>query len=300
MRRWPALRLTGLAARPSAPAPAVSPTSLESIDETPGSADLVLLALADCDVAAIEERSDDEWQVCFGDDDARAQALAQLARVCPGVGAEPFDLDDGDWAARSQASLRAVRVGGLLIAPPWDVPAGVTAGQTHDGARVIVILPSMGFGTGHHATTRLCLAALQQVPLDGARVIDVGTGSGVLAIAASLLGAREVVGLDDDPDAVAAARENLDFNPQASVSLSVQDLRTLQETPFDLVTANLTGGLLIAAAPGLLALVRPGGRLILSGLMDHEADDVLRAFSACDVTARAQEDEWICATLQRR
>lgn len=286
MRRWPALRLFGVSTPPAGGA-------------APSVSDRVQVALADYDVAAIEEHSDDEWQVCFADDAARAQALAELARTCPEVRAEPCDLDDGDWAARSQASLRAVRVGGLLVAPPWDVPAGVTAGQSHDGARVIVILPSMGFGTGHHATTRLCLAALQQEPLDGSRVIDVGTGSGVLAIAASLLGAREVFGLDDDPDAIAAARENLDFNPDATVSLTVQDLRTLQVTPFDLVTANLTGGLLIAAAQGLLSLVRPGGRLILSGLMEHEAADVLSAFAPCDVVSRAQEDEWICATLQR-
>jgi ribosomal protein L11 methyltransferase len=168
---------------------------------------------------------------------------------------------------------------------------------------VIVIQPSMGFGTGHHATTRLCLAALQNLDLKGQRVIDVGTGSGVLAIAASLLGADRVVAIDDDPDAIQAARENVTLNEGAKVETHVTDLRSFEsripnpESRFDIVLANLTGGLLIQAAERLQALARTGGHLVLSGFMAHEAADVLCAYSALAVRSRTDEDEWACVVL---
>jgi ribosomal protein L11 methyltransferase len=156
----------------------------------------------------------------------------------------------------------------------------------------------MGFGTGHHATTRLCLAALQQMDLRGKSVIDVGTGSGVLAIAASLLGAGQVIAFDDDPDAIANARENLELNPNARVTLSVADLRSSEHQAADVVVANLTGGLLIAAAATLGAQAAPAGHLILSGLMRTEEANVAAAFSGWRVDDRAEEDEWVCLILR--
>jgi ribosomal protein L11 methyltransferase len=226
-----------------------------------------------------------------------------------------IDVPDENWAARSQASLRAVRVGNIVVAPPWDVPAGPknrtrptgTTASAGPQSRtrpaqdlVIVIQPSMGFGTGHHATTRLCVAALQRLDLRGRSVLDVGTGSGVLAIAASLLGASRSVGIDDDGDAIAAARENLDLNPQAEVTLLVQDLRSTDVGSADIVIANLTGGLLMSAALTIQDFVTRGGSLVLSGLMTVEESDVLSAFPAWRVEHRLEEDEWLCLTLIRR
>ena len=164
----------------------------------------------------------------------------------------------------------------------------------------IAIQPSMGFGTGHHATTRLCLAALQKLDVRGHSAIDVGTGSGVLAIAARLLGASPVVAIDDDPDAIQSALENVELNPGADVDVRVVDLRTARLPRFDVVLANLTGGLLIQAARRLQDLAGPSGRLILSGFMHHEEAGVLDAFAAVAVVHRAEEEEWLCVTLQRR
>jgi ribosomal protein L11 methyltransferase len=255
-----------------------------------GPDDLFQAALADFDGAAIEELSDDRWRVFFPSAAVRDAALAALRQRFPHILLDAAAVADEDWAARSQAELRAVRAGALVVAPPWDVPS--------DAATVITILPSTGFGTGHHPTTRLCLQALQLVDVRGRSVLDVGTGSGVLAIAASRLGAADVVGIDDDADAVEAARANLALNPGARVTWRVGDFRREPLSGADIVLANLTGGLLVSAAGVLQQLTRAGGRLILSGVTADEAAAVLAAYRDRAIEHRAQEGGWICATLQ--
>jgi ribosomal protein L11 methyltransferase len=163
-----------------------------------------------------------------------------------------------------------------------------------------VIVPSMGFGTGHHVTTRLCLEALQALDLRGRTVLDVGTGSGVLAIAADLLGAARAIGIDCDADAIQSARENLALNPEARrVTFDLADLTSSSLPHADIVTANLTGALLVRAAPALAGAVRPGGTLILSGLLTHERDEVCRAFSSPAVTWEREEDGWVGLAVKK-
>jgi ribosomal protein L11 methyltransferase len=164
----------------------------------------------------------------------------------------------------------------------------------------VVILPSMGFGTGHHATTRLCLAALQQLDLAGRRVLDVGTGSGVLALAAVALGAAHAFGVDCDADAIASAQDNLPLNPALTgVSFAVQDLGRDPLPPSDVVTANLTGALLRRQAPTLMSAVAPGGYLIVSGLLASERTDVLAAFAPLDRVWDGTEEEWVGMCFRR-
>ena len=254
--------------------------------------DLVQAALIDFDVAAIDDNAPDLWRVFFHTHDARERAAASLRRQFTGLSVSAVDVPDEDWAARSQANLHAVRVGNIIVAPPWDV-------GRHSAPITIVIQPSMGFGTGHHPTTRLCLAHLQLLELRGQTVVDVGTGSGVLGMAASRLGATHVLAIDDDPDAIQSARENIDLNPGVEVTVGLVDVRRAMLRPFDAILANLTGGMLTAAAPALLALAAPRGLLILSGFLDSEERDVLAAFSPCTVEQRSQEDEWVCVTLLR-
>ena len=138
----------------------------------------------------------------------------------------------------------------------------------------------MGFGTGHHATTRLCLAALQRTPVAGAFVLDVGTGSGILAIAAARLGAAQARGIDFDADAIQSANENLTRNPEVrTVSFDVAR-RSAPDLPrADIVLANLTGALLARVAPTLLDALNPGGTLIVSGILEAEEETVRLAFS---------------------
>jgi ribosomal protein L11 methyltransferase len=163
----------------------------------------------------------------------------------------------------------------------------------------------MGFGTGHHATTRLCLAALQTLDLSNTSVLDVGTGSGVLAIAADRLGAARALGIDHDQDAVQAARENLALNPTARrVSFAVADLRTTPLPRAGVVTANLTGALLIETAADLLRAVEDGGALIVSGLLASERDEVVGALTApyvghARIVWEREEDGWVGLAVKK-
>jgi ribosomal protein L11 methylase PrmA len=164
---------------------------------------------------------------------------------------------------------------------------------------LIVIDPSMGFGTGHHATTRLCLALLQKTDVSGRRVIDIGTGSGVLALAAWALGASRVTALDNDPDALHNARENIARNGGADgIEVVEGDLAAAATLhPADVVLANLTAAVLRRHAAALQRLIVPGGTLIASGFSADEIDEIAQAFGVTPQDIAA-EGEWAALTLR--
>lgn len=268
----------------------------------PSSTDALLALLDDLCPTAIEEHAD-RWRVFFSSEDARGGALQALNAAH--YSAAAVDVDDEDWARRSQEGLGPVTVGRITVAPPWAT-AGLKSCTTTDQPPdpslqplLVVIEPSMGFGTGHHATTRLCLAALQAVEIAGRVVLDVGTGSGVLAIAADGLGARQAIGIDNDPDAVQSAARNLAFNPRARhVKFHVADLASADLPQADVVVANLTGALLARAAPQLVRALRPQGTLIVSGLLAGERQAVDAALAPATACWEGCEDEWIGLALR--
>ena len=230
--------------------------------------------------------------------DAAQRAVADQSRVS----AVAMDISDEDWARRSQENLKAIEAGGLIIAPPWDVPR---AGDKAEGKRpkadlpVIVIDPSTGFGTGHHETTRLCLLLLQQLEVRGARVLDIGTGSGVLALAAWKLGAGDVVAIDNDPDALDNARENIARNGAApSIDIIQDDLGGLRIQRADVVLANLTGAVLVRYAAELRSLAMDGGYLILSGFAPEDVAVIRTAFAGLEVIEEQVEGEWAAICLR--
>lgn len=226
----------------------------------------------------------------------RDEARAAVAAALPDARLASREVDDEDWAKRSQQNLTPITVGRVTVTPPWF--AGAAQAEAAQAAIAVTILPSMGFGTGHHATTRLCLAALQSLDIEGARVLDVGTGSGVLAIAAAALGAREALGIDFDPDAIANARENLDLNPSVTgVRFDTVDVRDAALPPADIVLANLTGAVLLQNAALLRSAVAPGGTLIVSGLQTHERAGVLAAFAGATVRRQDEELDWVALTF---
>ncbi|MFO7694970.1 MAG: 50S ribosomal protein L11 methyltransferase [Vicinamibacterales bacterium] len=260
--------------------------------------DRVMADLDGLDIVAIAEHPGETWQVFFRSEADRASALALLhATNGPGaLGLRPIDVEDEDWARRSQASLLAVRVGRIAVAPPWDT--GCLDGDP--AVTTVVIEPAMGFGSGHHATTRLCLEALQRIDLRGCRVLDVGTGSGVLALAAALLGAADVVAIDIDRDALDNARGNAALNGSPlAVEFRQADFRHGAGLEADVVFANLTGATLVTGAPDLARAVAPGGALVLSGITVEERDAVYRAFTnGFSMEWHAEEEGWCCALLR--
>jgi len=190
------------------------------------------------------------------------------ARVAP--------LADADWNAAWREYFRPLPVGRrLLIAPPWNVPPS-------SERLVLVIEPGRAFGTGHHGTTAGCLALLETLVARErpARVLDLGTGSGILAVAAARLGVAEIVACDSDPDAVAATEVNAHCNGvAANVRAVLADAAALVVVPAPLVLANLLAAAHRTLAARYRELVAAGGALVLGGLLDAEADGVADALA---------------------
>lgn len=203
-------------------------------------------------------------------------------------------VHEEDWAAAWKAYFPVLRIGRrIVIRPTW---------RRHRRAPddvVIAMDPGMAFGTGLHPTTRLCLAALEPLAddgrLTGARVLDVGCGSGILAIVAVRLGAATALGVDTDPIAIEATTANARRNGLVRrVRARVGSLPS-GEPPFDVVLANLIAGVLVPLAPALRAELAPGGTLVASGIFIDRESEVRAAFEAAGlaVTGRMAEGEWV-------
>lgn len=215
------------------------------------------------------------------------------------AGGEIAEVPDQDWGETWKRDLRPFLVGRVFVRPSW------IAEPPPPGCAEVVLDPGMAFGTGSHPTTALCLGAISRILEErpGQRLLDVGTGSGLLAIAAARLGAAEVVGTDNDPVALEVARENAGRNGVALrlhlVPVAPAELRG----PFDLVVANILANTLVELAPELAAQVAPGGRLLLSGLLAGQEEEVrqayLRAGLQADLAGDGAEGEWRLLALRR-
>jgi ribosomal protein L11 methyltransferase len=254
-----------------------------------------------CRAPGEEDAAPSTWLVHFDAPASRDRAIAAIDGAFGplGLAVRAREVQDEGWVERSQALLTAIQVDAIVVAPPWDVPVDA-------GGGVVVIRPSMGFGTGHHASTRLCLRALQRLDVAGRSVLDVGTGSGVLAIAAVTLGARPVVAIDCDPDAIANARENASANGVSDQIVlhvaDVGDAGRIALSPSDVVLANLTAGVLRQQADRLCGLTAAGGCLIVSGILCDQVDAVVSAFQRDSAqmmraTRIDHEGEWVVVTF---
>ncbi|MDH5242812.1 MAG: 50S ribosomal protein L11 methyltransferase [Chloroflexota bacterium] len=210
-------------------------------------------------------------------------------------------VHEEDWAEAWKAHFPVLRVGRhLVIRPTWR------RHRRAPGDVVIAMDPGMAFGTGLHPTTRLCLASLESLAergaLAGARVLDVGCGSGILAIAALALGAAGAVGVDTDPIAIESTAVNARRNHVARRVRARVGSVPSGDPPFDVVLANLIAGVLVPLAPLLGDELRPGGTLLASGIFVDREADVSAAFEAAGlkIAGRAHEGDWVSLQAHRR
>jgi ribosomal protein L11 methyltransferase len=221
-------------------------------------------------------------------------ALHELRSRFPSARATREDVPAQDWSESWKSLVRAVEIGRLWVGPPW------LASEASPERERVVIEPKMAFGTGDHPTTALCLEAIDAFlgRNPGASVLDVGTGTGVLAIAAKRLGAGRVVGIDNDPISVQLARENAATNRAADVVLSGETLDRI-DGAFDLVVANIVANTLIELAPFIVKKV--GKALVLAGVLERQREQVESAYVAQGLVGSGSraDGEWIRIDLRR-
>ncbi|OAT82300.1 50S ribosomal protein L11 methyltransferase [Desulfotomaculum copahuensis] len=206
-------------------------------------------------------------------------------------------LDEQDWANAWRAYYKPVPVGrSLVVKPSWEEY------RVDPGRHVIELDPGMAFGCGTHPTTVMCLELLEETVASGETVIDVGTGSGILAVAAALLGAGRVTAVDNDPVAVAAARENIIRNGvQGIVTAKQGDLLAGEWEPAGLVAANIVADVIIRLAPAAAMLLKPGGLFIVSGIIRDREAQVRWALAAAglSVSRERRGGEWVALAAGR-
>lgn len=224
--------------------------------------------------------------------EAGADASALVAACAPLAGLVDIpsfsqeEVAEQNWVQLTQSQFDPIRVSDRLwIVPSWHV-------APDPEAIVLVLDPGMAFGTGSHPTTRLCLEWLERTVSTDISILDYGCGSGILAIAAAKLGAKEVLGVDIDLQAVSAAKSNAELN---NVSARFEDSTKEIKGQFDIVVANILSNPLKALAPAICAHVRPGGRLALSGILTEQSDDLIEAYSPYVALSVADSrDGWVC------
>ena len=256
-----------------------------SLTASPLERDSLIAELWEAGTTGITES--DEWVRAFFDSGADAPGLMHRFRdFTPRL----EDVEDRDWVAESQSKWQPFAVGErFYLVPDWrddPAPCGRIRLKTHAG---------MACGTGTHPATQLCLRAMEQHVREGMSLLDVGTGSGILAEAARLLGADPVFGCDLDSDAAAIARSNFAASPFA-IPVFAGSVRSVRSGAIDSIVANLNLATLQTVKSDVIRILRDGGLIMLAGFRDDEFDRVERLFGR-PVRATYEQDGWACLVL---
>ena len=272
-------------------------TILVIVDEV--DIDLVAGLVWELGVSGIEERplADGRVELRIGCETAASTNVIDSLSPRWSVRSEPIAADTGldAWRDHAQVWRAGSRV---VVVPPWlEIPTDAAEGDL-----VLAIDPGHAFGSASHETTRLCLEAVVDLMTPGASVADIGCGSGVLAIAAARCGASSVVATDIAPEAIIATLDNVRRNDVDDlVMVSTATIEELESAAFDLVLANIGAATLRSMAERLLAITRPGGALVLSGVLGEQIDSVIAEFERVGaVCSEVRADgEWRAVVLHR-
>ncbi len=228
-------------------------------------------------------------------------AVLKIQGEFPDAKLEVFTEENRDWLTEWKKGFKPFRFAGdFWIVPSWcEVPPEAP----RDAAKILYVEPGMAFGTGTHETTRLAAGYVIEESLRSRphSLLDVGTGTGVLALVAHRLGAQDVVGIDNDPEARRTARENLDLNKESGIAIPDQNLEDIQQE-YDVVVANIIDGVLTLLKHDLTRVLKPGGRMILSGiLMDREGEfyEDFTSSTGLKLIKKTHDGEWSAAILEK-
>ncbi len=224
-----------------------------------------------------------------------ALAMLKGSELPADISYEHVYLSERDWNETWKKKFQPINVGQTLaIVPPWE--------KAPEGKVPIIVDPGMAFGTGHHETTRFCLATIERLAEQTAhgRFCDIGTGTGILAIAARKLGFSEAVGVDTDPLAVDAAKRNVVHNQLDNIALYEGSVEKTDGT-FDLIAANLLSEILKALASEIVARMKPDSLALLSGILVGQEDEVIETFSALGTTVEEKliDGRWVSLVIRR-
>jgi len=241
----------------------------------------------------VRGRGDERVLVAYfeGADSIEARLRGAVSAV-PGSTLRRVEVPQVDWVARFRENFRAFRAGGFLIAPCWDVPAAASE-------PVLLVDPGQAFGTGTHESTRLCLRALETLAVRGRAVLDVGTGSGILGVAALLRGAGRVTAVDIDEEALSCARQHAALNGVALRLVRADGAGAVRRGAFDLVLANISAALLHEACDELSAACAPAGTIVLSGFLAEDAEGLAQAYARVGRIERLEDGEWSALMITR-
>jgi ribosomal protein L11 methyltransferase len=280
----------------------LDPEALSTFFEEQGALSVTLVDAADQPLFEPDPGTTPLWSATRitalypADADVAAILQAMVQRFGTAVGERVVEqaLPDQDWERVWLDRFQPMRFGEHL----WICPAGQRP-PTENGQVLIDLDPGLAFGTGTHPTTALCLEWLDRHPPQGQRVLDFGCGSGILAIAALKLGALGVWGVDIDQQALWASHENAVRN-RVNDRLTTLLPDELPSQPYDLVLANILANPLIGLAPRLAAVVKPGGRLVLSGILSGQADEVQSAYEPWfRFSPSAEQEGWVRLEAER-
>jgi len=245
--------------------------------------------------SGILELSDTEWVVYLSGEvkpEDVERLLEQLKQVNPAFDSDKATLqrqESKDWNAEWRkhfVPLNPVAI--LWICPPWDKPE-------KDDAEILLIDPQMAFGTGHHETTALMLEIMNRMVLADQRILDLGCGSGILALFARMRQAGEIVGIDIDQDSIDNAWHNMKLNDLNDIDFQVGDIHSAGQKPYDIILANIQFFILKPIAAELRAALKPGSQLLLSGLLLEEESAVAEVYGRVgfELISTDRKKEWI-------